>query len=218
MSFRKLPTMLRVIGRPIVRLLKQWKFRLLPYRPDPSTPADFEVQYAGGQWDYLKGLSELVHYSVIIGYCQHLKPAGALLDLACGEGILQERLDATKYTRYVGVDASAGAIGRALPRQNAKTSFVTADVQTYVPDGRFDVIIFNECLYYFKDPLATVRRYEPFLTKGGLFIISICDHGSTLPIWKMLETLYFPLDAVQVCHQSHLSWTIKVLAPASRYN
>ena len=194
--------------------LKRWMFKLLPYRPDSFSREDFELQYSSGRYDYLRGLSELVHYSVLIGYCHYLKPAGSILDVGCGEGILQERLEPGKYSRYIGIDISHEAIRRASDRQDAKTLFITADVLTYIPPEQFDIIVFNECLYHFDEPLNVLRKYESFLKDDGIFLVSICDHESTSPIWKMLEAVYAPEDAVQVLHRPDLSWTIKVLKPA----
>ena len=63
----------------------------------------------------LKEIGELAHYSAIVGYCYYLNKSGTILDIGCGEGILQERLRSLNYSRYVGVDISAKAIRRASP-------------------------------------------------------------------------------------------------------
>jgi hypothetical protein len=73
------------VGKPLMRQLKRWMFRLLPYRRDSVSREGFEIRYSHGQYEYLRGISELVHYSVLIGYCHYLKPAGAILDVGCGE-------------------------------------------------------------------------------------------------------------------------------------
>jgi 2-polyprenyl-3-methyl-5-hydroxy-6-metoxy-1,4-benzoquinol methylase len=171
------------------------------------------MQYSNGYYDYLKDIGELAHYSITVGYCHYLKPVGAILDVGCGEGILQERLNYDKYSRYVGIDISEEAISRASHKRDAKTAFIAADVHTFSPGEQFDIIIFNECLYYFDDPVAVVRKYELFLKEHGLFIASICDHESTRHIWKMLEAVYSLKDEVRVSHRLNLSWTIKVFTP-----
>jgi 2-polyprenyl-3-methyl-5-hydroxy-6-metoxy-1,4-benzoquinol methylase len=147
---RKILMISRQVSKPIMLQLKRWMFKLLPYRPDSFSREDFELQYSSGRYDYLRGLSELVHYSVLIGYCHYLKPAGSILDVGCGEGILQERLEPGKYSRYIGIDISHEAIRRTSHRQDARTLFITADVLTYIPSERFDIIVFNECLYHFR--------------------------------------------------------------------
>lgn len=197
-----------------VRQLKRAWIRLLPYQRDAVSREGFENMYSQQQYEYLRGVGELAHYSVIIGYCRHLKPAGALLDVGCGEGILRERLDAGHFSRYVGIDFSQEAIRRASRLEDDRTCFACADVLSYVPDGQFDTIVFGECLYYFDDPLSVLERYRSALKDDGIFIVSICDHERTSPVWKLVEAVYTALDSVRVTHQSKLSWTIKILAPA----
>ena len=189
-----------------------WK--LLPYRPDLVSQEQFERLYASGRLDWYGDISELARYSVVIGYCCYFKPSGAILDVGCGEGILQERLSPNTYSRYVGVDFSKTAINRAACRQDEKTCFVMADFHTYVPDEQFDVIIFNECLFHTNDPLSFVKRYENFLRGDGLFIVSICDHERVKKVWKILEVAYSVGDEVHISHKSKSSWTVKILIPS----
>src|SRR5207253_1016155 len=71
------------------------------------------------------------------------------------------------------VRALEAAIRQAAGRQEPKTAFAPADAETYAPPPeRWDAIVFNECVYYFNDPVGTVRRYEAFLDEGGVFIVS----------------------------------------------
>jgi 2-polyprenyl-3-methyl-5-hydroxy-6-metoxy-1,4-benzoquinol methylase len=196
---------------PVVTTMKQWGWRLLPYKPDRMTQEHYDALYSSGHLNYYKSISEMARYSVIVGYCHYFKPSGALLDLGCGAGILQERLNWNNYSRYVGVDRSKEAIGQALTREDEKTLFVVADATVYLPNRTFDVIIFNECLYHFDDPISIVRRYENFLNSDGLLIISICDHERTKPLWKMIEAAYHTFDEVRIVHKPKLSWTVKVI-------
>ena len=125
-----------------------------PWHPESR----WDSQQAGGKWDYLGGLEELAHYSVLAGYALELKPGGDLLDIGCGEGLLRERLHPSAFGRYVGVDFGE-AVRSAARRADDRTSFVIADMHDYVPDRSFDTIVFNEVLYYFRDPVAGARRY-----------------------------------------------------------
>jgi 2-polyprenyl-3-methyl-5-hydroxy-6-metoxy-1,4-benzoquinol methylase len=179
-----------------------------------------DAEYMAGRWDYLRSLNELARFSVVVGYCHYLKEAGSILEIGCGEGILQERLHRAKYSHYVGLDVSAEAIHRATHKQDEKNCFVRADATTYEPDQRFDVIVFNECLEYFDDPLNLVRRYERFLEHGGIFLVSMFvgkDTVRTKRIWKMLETVYTPEIGTQVTNTSGHSWMIKVFNPLRSY-
>ena len=68
---------------------------------------------------------------MIAGYCHCLKPGGRILDLACGEGVLRERLSVERFACYIGVDISLAAIQRAKDGapQDGQTAFVVADVR-----------------------------------------------------------------------------------------
>jgi 2-polyprenyl-3-methyl-5-hydroxy-6-metoxy-1,4-benzoquinol methylase len=135
-----------------------WLSRLMPHPYIHATKEKWETQYARGWWDYLGQMDQLGRYSVIAGYCNYIKPGGSILDLGCGEGILQEKMRAYGYSRYVGVDLSAEAIAGASNRRDDKTSFIAADAETYKPECSFDVIVFNELLYYLQDPVGLMRQ------------------------------------------------------------
>ena len=195
---------------------KRWLSEILPYRSMAGGSKLLQVEYSSGEWDYLRGLDELARFSVVVGYCHHFKEAGTILEIGCGEGVFQERLCPSKYSRYVGVDIAPEAIRRASCKQDEKTFFVCEDASIYSPDERFDVIVFNECLEYFDDPLSIVRRYERFLEKNGVYIISMfvgIDTVRTKRIWKMLESAYASEVETQVSNKSRWSWVIKVFIP-----
>ena len=205
----------RLRHTPAARTARRWLSGVLPYRKMQGERLDAE--YAAGKWDYLHGIGELARFSVLAGYCHHLKPGARILEVGCGEGILRERLDPGRYTSYVGIDVSAGAVARAAARKSGgKASFLRADAARWQTAERFDLVVFNECLEYFDDPIGVVRRYESFLAGGGLFLVSMFDGVDTVRsrrIWKRLEMVYRVEDLTRVTNRARLSWTIEVLAP-----
>ena len=110
------------------RAARRWLSRVLPYRKMAGGRERLDVQYARGSWDYLRSLDELARFSVLAGYCHYLKPNGRILEIGCGEGILQERLDPARYARYVGVDISEEAVRRAQARTQAQRSQPSSEV------------------------------------------------------------------------------------------
>ena len=141
---------------PVVNACKRWLSTILPYQPMDGRKEIIEAEYASGILDYLKGVDELSRFSVVVGYCHYFKNKRAILEIGCSEGILQERLDYSKYFRYVGVDISTETIRGASQKQDDKTTFIAEDASMYCPNELFYVIIFNECLEYFADPLGLV--------------------------------------------------------------
>jgi 2-polyprenyl-3-methyl-5-hydroxy-6-metoxy-1,4-benzoquinol methylase len=198
----------------LYRLAKRWASAILPYRPTDGR--NLNAEYARGDWSYLRNDSELARFYVISGYIQHYSPNARVLEIGCGEGILQERLCTGTFSRYLGVDISTEAIAKANAKANDRISFLAADANTFTPGEQFDVVVFNECLEYFRDPLAAVRRYESALTKNGVMIVSMFAGVETMrtnKIWKVLRTRYRFRQETQVGTTSGYVWNIKVTTP-----
>ena len=169
-------------------------------------------QYRANQWAYLERLDELSRYAVITAYIAYLKPQGAVLDVGCGEGILFSRYQPYGYARYVGLDISEVAIAKLMPKQNAHTTFLQADAETYQPQELFDVIVFNEAQYYFHDPLSAFGRYAQALNPGGVMILSTYTASRrAMVILRQLKTHYRLVDETKTT-QGAKSWFCTVLA------
>lgn len=172
-------------------------------------------QYAAGEWAWLARPGELARYSVLAGYALELKPGGALLDVGCGEGLLRERLHPAAFTQYVGIDFEE-PIRRAAPRIDEHTRFVAADMNFFVPDVAFDVIVFNESLYLFRNVAEGLKRYETFLAPNGLFLVSMHGGPKTEAIWTLLRERYPVIDEVTIANRDGATWTCKALASSPR--
>ena len=149
----------------------------------------WDREYASAFWSYLRGLEQMPRYAIIEGWRYRLKPTGRLLDLGCGEGVLLEQIHGPAPVDYTGVDFSQVAIDVAVTktREASIQRFVCADLVTFEPPpgATFDIIVFNEVLYYLNDPIAAVRRYRRALAPGGLMIVSIFhDNVGT---WKAVN-------------------------------
>jgi SAM-dependent methyltransferase len=121
---------------------------------------------------------------------------------------------ATRLRRYLGIDIAEEAIRRAASRRDERTEFRRADAAELQVDGRFDIVVFNECLYYFPDPIGLLRSYERLLNDGGVFVVSMHGVERTEFLWDMLAPLYRCEDGVRVVHECGKSWTVKVLRSA----
>jgi SAM-dependent methyltransferase len=170
-------------------------------------------EYEAGRWSSLESLEELSRFSVLVGYAAHLKPGGALLDIGCGEGTLWARSAPYGFAKYVGVDISASAIAKATHRFPHDARFISANAEHYLPDDRYDVVVFNEVIYYFDDPLRTVDRYACALKSDGIILLSACTAFAVgVPILKQLKRAYRTIDETRVTHHaSPYSWICTVL-------
>ncbi len=177
----------------------------------PASRATWEEQWARGGWDFMRDLDELPRYAVIAGLLRHLRLAGSVLDVGCGEGILWDYLRPLGCSRYVGVDVSQEAIARAGARAASDARFVAADAETYSPDEGFDAIVFNESVYYFADPLATVARYRRNLASGGVLVVSTFHSRRADAIARRLGAAYELVTESAVVNRKG-TWTIRVFS------
>jgi 2-polyprenyl-3-methyl-5-hydroxy-6-metoxy-1,4-benzoquinol methylase len=150
-----------------------------------------------------------------VGYVCHFSPGGVVLDAGCGQGVLLRRLPDSAYSKYVGIDMSESAIAAARELKNGPRSFLVSDCESYTPTDRFDVIVFNEVLYCFRDPLAVVRRYSRSLNDGGVLLVSMCTAAQGADaILERLRAEYAVVDETRVTHgETRLSWDCAALRP-----
>ena len=153
----------------------------------------WDRQYKKGKWEFLKNDLESHRYSKIAEY---IKLYGAknpsILDLGCGEGILNEYVSDVNYKHFLGVDYSKVSIANAKQKGFKNSDFLVADLHHYTPHSKFDVIIFNEAFYYVFDSekanvLSTMLNS---LENGGIIITSIFNEGTGC--WE-----YFDIDRLE---------------------
>jgi 2-polyprenyl-3-methyl-5-hydroxy-6-metoxy-1,4-benzoquinol methylase len=158
------------------------------------TDKEWDTQFSRGKWTYLgKVAVERARNSVITGisglrrfswfnnwftfscilfiyslgvFMLSNAPKGSLLDVGCGEGALSDFLNEDQKKNYVGIDLSKEAVRIAKTKRNL--NFIQASAETFSPpEGRlFDVIVFNEVLYY-TEHVEMLKRYQNFLTAEG---------------------------------------------------
>ena len=161
-----------------------------------------------GWWDnalkaekasYLGEAASIGLRDAIIGelLCQSQITPRTILDMGCGGGSLCRSLAQFKPETYIGVDISRYAteqnISAAADRtsgQGIAISFVQSSLQSYAPsDGAgFDVIAFNEVLYYLdvQEACRQVKRYGRHLEKQGVIAITMKDDPKSHAIFRML--------------------------------
>src|SRR5262249_36616585 len=110
-----------------------------------------------------------------------------ILDVGCGSGSLTAALRLLDYQRYLGIDVSAEAIAQARTAfGDNRTDFAVATAESYVPEDRFDGIIFNQVAYSFAPPGGIVGNYARFLSPAGRVIVSMSDHVRNNAAWKLI--------------------------------
>ena len=173
----------------------------------------WEKQFKEKGWDYLYTDEEKDHYLAIVNLIN--KQTGRkLLDIGCGQGVLYYYLKAVaEPLHYLGIDISGVAI------EQAKASFPEAnfkqlDFDYQKLEGKFDVIIFNETLYYFNRPLSIIQKcINENLNNGGYFIISMCDYIGHEIIWQKLKQQYNFLSIEEIINLNQQKWKVGLFSP-----
>ncbi len=86
-----------------------------------------------------------------------MRPVGSVLEIACGTGLWTEALAGLADT-VTAIDAAPEVVAIARDRvRPANVSFEVADVFSWTPDARFDVIFFSAWLSH-----VPANRFEQF--------------------------------------------------------
>ena len=176
----------------------------------------WERQYAGDTWDYLYSADEEAHYKAIIGQIILLKSASSsILDIGCGHGVFYNYLIKSFQSRlkYTGIDISENAIHKATETFPG-AGFSVKDYDYDDVSGKFDVVVFNETLYYFIKPMKTLEKVAiENLEKGGIIIVSMCEDEKHDLIWKKIHSSFQVRKEETVENSKGQRWKIKSLSP-----
>ena len=178
------------------RRVRRWE--LATGRGDAPLPQEaWDSQYAAGRWDVMRELDELPRYGALAAYLHRLHPAGAVLDVGCGEGILLDHLPAPAAAGYTGIDLSRTAIDRARERHPG-AELVVGDAERWEPARTYDAIVLNECVYYFERPLEGALRWRRWLADGGTLLVSAFRTRRSDVIRRRLAAVWPASDEVTI--------------------
>ncbi|MDP1581366.1 MAG: class I SAM-dependent methyltransferase [Candidatus Didemnitutus sp.] len=172
----------------------------------------WNYQYAVGRWEKLKASPEEARLEATAHLLRRHVPAGRVLEIGCGEALLQQRLRPEDYREWLGVDISEVAIQRAQAFAGPNVRYLAADMETLDPDGKFDAIVFTESIYAVPDRVKLLRRYTHFLSPAGLFIVSICRSKRGPQYWSEIHQVTAMIDAITTTNERGI-WDCEVLRP-----
>lgn len=138
------------------------------------TKDQWERQFAEGKWDRLKeGQANTVLIAGLVGdYARARGEPIRVLDVGCGNGGLARLVASIPGVDYTGIDLSEAAIGAARAFVPEGT-FLVADAEHPPEDlGVFDLLVFNEMLYYI-DPDCVLPQYRSHVAPGAHVIVSV---------------------------------------------
>lgn len=121
-----------------------------------------------GDWRHLDNTNQQPRYEAIKNQIERFD-AKTVLDVGCGEGLLRHFMPPA-VARYLGLEPSTLAAASA---QSSKIPVLNTTAEDFTPNSPWDCIVFNEVLYYLKDPVGVLRKYASAVTPTGIVIVSI---------------------------------------------
>jgi len=191
----------------------------LPFRstfaamlPGISSKETWEREYANGAWSRLSSDDDAGRYAILLGHMVR-REASSVLDVGCGPGRLLDFLARGPLTAYTGLDISEEAVRAAQKGQKfADATFLASTAEAYTPDRKFDLIIFNEVMFYLQDPRALLTRYHGYLNDGGQLLVSMMDCPYARFLWRRIGRSFETTEATKVT-KGYVSWSIRALRP-----
>lgn len=186
----------------------------------PVKKEAWDREFATGVWDYLDGSpAERARHAVIAMLCRSFGDELAVLDVGCGEATLFDFLTARQQDAYRGIDLSMEAV--SIARRKRRNGVLQADAAKFDPGvQRYDVIVFNEVLYYL-DAESAVTAYAGFLKPGGHIIVSTYrtpDEDLSTPVLNRVRDIFSTCIEIEVSAVTKgipVTWRIEAFDPAA---
>ena len=205
--------MLKILTKIKDRLVQKFIRDPAGYGGRPIPREALDAEYRHGRWDHFFSFDELPRNLVLAGAVSHFFPNPAVLDVGCGSGRLATVLRVYPWSRYVGVDISTEGLAKARALTLPRVEWVEGNYETWRPEGKFDAIIFNECIGYAHDPAATLVAFGASLTPDGMFFLSHYRFGNYAAQWRRMETVSEVAYSTAVMSSRGQIWDLKILRP-----
>ena len=118
----------------------------------------------------------------------------SFLDLGCGNGWAARKVaENTLCTDAVGLDGAEQMIINAK-KIEGQVEYIHADINSYIPNRKFDLIHSMEVLYYLEDPAKKVKNFNnDWLEEQGRLIIGIDHYYENLDSHSWAEKVGTPM-------------------------
>jgi ubiquinone/menaquinone biosynthesis C-methylase UbiE len=133
-----------------------------------------------------------------------VKPGESLLDVACGTGIVaRTAAESTASPRVAGVDVSESMIAVAKSMHPEIAWSVASAERLPFPDGEFDVVVCQQGVQFFEDPVQAVIEMYRVSTPAGRVVATAWAPMERCPYFAaMTEAMakYVDATAAQSMH------------------
>lgn len=118
--------------------------------------------------------------------------ASRVADIACGTGILADRIDQDLRPDVVyGVDMSAGMLEQAKARSTRVQWLTGPAEQLPFEDGALDAVVSSSAFHFFDQP-AAVREFYRVLAPGGMAAVTVLSPRLRSPLKRALGGRWNP--------------------------
>jgi len=147
---------------------------------------------------YLSGTIEIELRNSIVSTLIRLNAPvmPSVLDVGCAGGSLVQALPT--FRQYLGTDISQVAVNTAKQFCSPTVTFRVTDLDRFDLSQKWDVIVFNEVLYYLSvdDAATEFARYMAALSPDGCAIVSMKNDPKSHAIYRLIEKQFHLKRAV----------------------
>lgn len=182
-----------------------------------NTPERWDTMYRSGYADKLQSAQQKARHYLICGLiAEYVSEGTEVLDVGCGVGSTYGLISQFDIT-YHGIDIAKQAIEIATATNNAtKAHFEVNDFKHFAPSKKYDIVFFNEVLYYFSDTeiISALTKANSLLKDhNSVIIISMSDNPRSKRIWRSFSHLSNPEQEIYVRSGFWGKWNVKVFRP-----
>ena len=105
----------------------------------------------------------------------------SFLDIGCGNGWVVRKISKLqKCILAEGVDGAPEMINKAR-KHDTNNNYYIEDIESWVPNKKYDIIFSMEVFYYFKEPQKIINNLIEYLNEDGILIIGIDHYAENIP-------------------------------------
>lgn len=121
--------------------------------------------------------------------------ARRVVDIACGTGILADRIQRELDTEQVyGVDMSEGMLAQARERSSAVRWLTAPAEQLPFDDAALDAVVTTSAFHFFDQP-AALREFHRVLAPGGVAAVTTASPRQPFLLSRLFDTRLQPAHA-----------------------